>query len=138
MVRRIQVLLLVFLLFLLSSTKILAADFKSDYQVEYFLGKTDSITTAKVIFTINITNLRSDVYVKKFSIAFPKNYVISQITAADDKGVVDPKIINEYLNIPKLNPVLFEYYNPNLLKTIALCLNPVVVAPIIRFVSGLQ
>ena len=95
MVRRIQVLLLVFLLFLLSSTKILAADFKSDYQVEYFLGKTDSITTAKVIFTINITNLRSDVYVKKFSIAFPKNYVISQITAADDKGVVDPKIIND-------------------------------------------
>ena len=93
--RKIQLILLVAFLLFLTPNKTLAADFKSDYQVEYFLGKTDSITTAKVIFTINITNLRSDVYVKKFSIAFPKNYVISQITAADDKGVVDPKIIND-------------------------------------------
>lgn len=95
MVRKIQVFLLVFLIFLFSPNKTFAADFKSDYQVEYFLGKTSNITTAKVVFTINITNLSSDVYVKKFSIAFPKNYIISQITAADDKGVVDPKVVNE-------------------------------------------
>jgi len=95
MVRKIQVLLLVLLLFLFSPNKIFAADFKSDYQVEYFLGKTSNITTAKVIFTINLTNLSSDVYVKKFSIAFPKNYIISQITAADDKGVVNPIVVND-------------------------------------------
>lgn len=93
--RKIQILFLITFLFLITSNKVLAADFKSDYQVEYFLGKTDNITTAKVIFTINITNLNSDVYVKKFSIAFPKNYLISQITAADNKGVVNPNVVND-------------------------------------------
>jgi len=61
-----------------------AQDFKSDYQVEYYLSEEEDYLPTKVIFNIKITNLRSDVYVKKFSLGFPKNFIIHNIKASDD------------------------------------------------------
>ncbi len=67
-------------------------DFKADYSVEYQLKDSGSALKTAVSFKISITNLRSDVYVKKFTISFPKNFNISNLTASDDNGAITPTI----------------------------------------------
>src|SRR3989338_1324078 len=84
--------LLTTLLFLV--TPVMAEeDFTSDYQVEYFLRNEQGKIGTRVKFTINLTNLRSDVYVNKIAIGFPKSFVIKSITASDDRGAINPRII---------------------------------------------
>lgn len=86
---------LVFLWICLPATT-LAADFKTDYQVEYFLTDNhQQDLQTHVRFSIVITNLRSDVYVKKFSLAFPASFQISNIVAGDDAGPVTPEIVTD-------------------------------------------
>lgn len=74
-------------------TWVSAADFESNYQVEYFLQQGKNGLSSKARFTITITNTASDVYVSKFSLAFPSSFSIAHVQAADDKGTVVP-IIN--------------------------------------------
>ena len=85
--KKILVILFLFLLFPAIS---LAADFKSDYKVEYTIEQTDNTIKTKVAFKVAITNLKSDVYVKKFALIFPKPFLISNLKANDDKTEVAP------------------------------------------------
>ncbi|MDO9027734.1 MAG: transglutaminase domain-containing protein [Candidatus Roizmanbacteria bacterium] len=91
--------LFVFLLssifYLLSSASVFAADFKTDYQVEYNLSQSQDNLSSQVDFRIKITNLRSDVYVNKFAISFPNTFSINNLKASDDHGAITPKTIVE-------------------------------------------
>ncbi len=126
LVKTTLVLLTIF--FALSSTKsAYAQEFKSDYQVDYFITKAKDSLPTLVKFSIKITNLRSDVYVKKFSINFPKNFLIHDIKASDDKGVINPEVgdsgeatkIDLEFNDPQIgkstvNNFYLEFYQDNL------------------------
>lgn len=69
-----------------------AADFNTSYKAEYFLNNNEQSITAKVLFTISLTNSRSDVYVKKINLFFPKSFVIKNVKASDDKRTIQPLI----------------------------------------------
>ena len=84
--RVIFAIVLMLAVFLIPFRAVSAADFQTDYQVQYLLSEGDRDIKSKVIFVIGITNLRSDAYVKKFSLTFPKNFRISNLKASDDLG----------------------------------------------------
>lgn len=94
--------------FLLLATNINAADFKSDYQVEYFLKENQQSLSTHVRFNIQITNLVSDLYVTKFSIIFPKSFHINNITGSDDTGSIEPKVSENESG----NKIDLEFKNP--------------------------
>ncbi|MCS6956823.1 MAG: transglutaminase-like domain-containing protein, partial [Patescibacteria group bacterium] len=100
--------------FFVFSNKIFASDYKTDYQVNYDLKNFSSTQEAKVDFNIKITNLRSDIYVSKFSISFPNSFYISNIKAFDDYGEVVSKISsnNDYTKVE------MEFSNPNIGKNL--------------------
>ncbi|KKQ24645.1 MAG: hypothetical protein US40_C0014G0005 [Candidatus Roizmanbacteria bacterium GW2011_GWC2_37_13] len=105
--------LLVFLTFaflLLTPSEVGAADFKTDYQVEYNLSKFRENLSSNVGFNIRITNLRGDVYVNKFAISFPKSFAISNLKVSDDHGEISPKVIADADN----TKVEMEFSNPNI------------------------
>jgi len=96
MIKKLLLTFLIGLFYLVVGGRVNAADFKADYQVEYFLTENSSQSlSSKVRFAIKITNLRSDVYVKKFSIAFPTTFLIHNVTAGDDRGAVKPEIVTD-------------------------------------------
>jgi len=96
------------LIYHLGSDLVFAADYKTVYNVEYRLNEEKNSINSRVDFTINITNLRSDVYVNKFSISFPSSFSISNLHSSDDRGEVIPKIISE-----KTTRIELEFNNPN-------------------------
>src|SRR3989338_10847660 len=69
-----------------------AEDFRNDYQVEYFLSEDQNKLNTKVRFTVTITNFKTEVYVKQFSIGFPKSFTIRDIQASDDYTKLTPQI----------------------------------------------
>ncbi|GAB4218848.1 MAG: hypothetical protein Fur009_2010 [Candidatus Microgenomates bacterium] len=87
---------LTFILFLFfiffASFNVNAADYKVDYEVDYDLRNFETTQLTKVNFHIKITNLKSDVYVSRFSIAFPSSFYISYIIASDDFSTISPNI----------------------------------------------
>lgn len=91
----IFIIFLISIVYHLSSSGVYAADFSTDYQVEYNLSESANILNSKVSFKIRITNLRSDIYVNKFSIAFPKSFSVSALKARDDQGGIIPKISSD-------------------------------------------
>jgi hypothetical protein len=72
--------------------KVQAADFKTDYQVEYNISELQSNLNSQVSFKIKITNLRSEVFVSKFAISFPNTFSIANLKTSDDNGYITPKI----------------------------------------------
>lgn len=84
------ILFLLLFLFLTKPFYINAQEFRSDFHVEYFLKELPSQLISNVRFNIKITHLKSDVYVKKYSLTFPKFFTIKDITASDDKGPIIP------------------------------------------------
>lgn len=78
--------------YLLTTNYVFAQDFRNDYQVEYYLSKNQKTLNTRVKFNIQITNLKSDVYVKQFSISFPQSFLIHDIKASDDHIAIDPQI----------------------------------------------
>lgn len=89
--------------------KISAQDFRADYNVEYFLSeKSDNLETT-VNFNVQIANLKSDLYVNKFSIAFPKTFLIKNLVASDDRGGINPEI--EFTD--DRTKISLEFSNPN-------------------------
>lgn len=91
-----KALFLLYLIIYLSIAKnSLAQEFKSDYKVDYFLKQEKESIDTEVRFTIKITNLENDVYVSKFTLAFPKSFIISDLSALDDKGNIKPKTFDE-------------------------------------------
>lgn len=85
-----------------------ANPYKTDYAVEYFLDDAGNSLQTKVMFSVVITNLKSDVFVKKFTLSFPKSFEISNIEAVDDLGSVKPVVIPDE---KKLN-IELEFTNP--------------------------
>lgn len=92
MMKKILTLLIVLCIFLFLSKQSFAADFTSEYKVEYFIKELNSQLINNVRFNIKITHLRSDVFVKKFSLIFPKYFEVKDVTASDDKGAISPRI----------------------------------------------
>ncbi len=82
-----------FLFFAVNNVK--ASDFITDYQIEYFLTENKQSLLSHVNFQISITNQRSDLYIAKFSITYPKTFVIHNIKATDDKGEVVTQVVDE-------------------------------------------
>ncbi len=91
MLKRFFVLLLLSVIFCLSAVSVFAADFKTDYQVEYNLSQSQDNLNSQVDFRIKITNLKSDVYVNKFAISFPNTFSINNLKTSDDNGFITPK-----------------------------------------------
>src|SRR3989338_2493105 len=77
---------------ILYTPQVQAQDFRTDYQVEYFLSENQNKLNTRVMFTITITNFRSDAYVKQFSIGFPKSFTIKDVKAFDDYEEITPKV----------------------------------------------
>lgn len=100
----------IFKLLLLISPSVYANDFKTDYLVEYDLSNFRQTLISKVKFNIKITNLKSDVYVNKFFISFPKSFTISNLQSADDRGQIKPKVTSDKFN----TKVEMEFSNPNI------------------------
>ena len=91
----------------LLSVSVLAADFKTNYQVEYNLSQLQDNLSSQVDFRIRITNLRSDVYVNKFAISFPNTFSINNLKASDDNGSISPKTTVD----EEKTKVELEFYN---------------------------
>ena len=108
----------VFCFFLLTSTCLLlttavfAQDFRSDYQIDYFLNEVENRLNTKVKITVKIINFRSDVYVKQFSIGFPKTFTLKDIKATDDNGPINPQITSN----DELTRIALGFSNPNIGK----------------------
>ncbi len=108
----IVIILLFSFLFLLLSSDVLAADYQTSYQVDYTAKKQGDQLSTLVNFAIAITNLRSDVYVKQFSVAFPQTFKISNLMVFDDFGQIAPKIVQKDGAIR----VDMEFSNPSIGK----------------------
>ncbi len=104
--------LILFLIFFLYPSQILADDFTTDYEVNYYLEEGSNGVESSVEFNIRITNKTSTVYVKKFGISFPNNFQIKNIKAQDDRGVITPVVTSE----SKSNRIELEFTNPNIGK----------------------
>jgi len=91
----IFIFLLSSIIYHLSSTSVFAADFKTEYQVEYNLSQSQDNINSQVGFIIKIINLKSEVFVSKFAISFPNTFSITNLKASDDNGYITPKIITD-------------------------------------------
>ena len=69
-----------------------AVDFRTDYTVQYFIDKVDATAPTHVSFRILVTNLKPDLYIKEFSIMFPKSFQVGNIKGMDDYGAINPKL----------------------------------------------
>ncbi len=83
-------------------------DFQSDYEVQYLLKQDGGKIDTHAKFTIKVTNLRTDIFVKKFSISFPKTFQIHNITASDDHGSIQPQVDSN----DSLVRINLEFSNP--------------------------
>ena len=104
--------LILFLVFLLYPSSILAEDFTTDYEVNYYLKEGSNNVQSNVEFNIKLTNKTSTVYVKKFGISFPNNFQIKNIKAQDDRGTISPVVTKE----SKSNRIELEFTNPSIGK----------------------
>jgi len=98
-----------FLFCIFSKTSFAAEDYRTDYQVEYNLSNNQNSINTQVKFNVKVTNKRTEVYVKKFSINFPKSFGISNLSASDDKG---PISVNSSTDDQKIN-LEMEFSDPN-------------------------
>lgn len=87
-----------------------AADFQTSYRVVYELKEEGNNINSRANFLISITNSRSDVYVNKFAISFPKSFTISNLKVTDDHGEVKPTIEVD----DTYNKIGMEFNNPNI------------------------
>ncbi len=110
LIKTFFVFILCSLIFNLKSSYVIAADFKTDYQVEYNLSQFKDSLSSNVKFKIKITNLRGDVYVNKFALSFPRSFAISNVQSVDDHGVVIPKITTDDAN----TKIEMEFSQPNI------------------------
>ncbi|PIV10002.1 hypothetical protein COS31_03710 [Candidatus Roizmanbacteria bacterium CG02_land_8_20_14_3_00_36_15] len=98
-VKKLIIFLVLITLLLIKPNFTKAADFTTDYQVEYTLQNNNQTITSDVKFNIKITHQRSDIFVKKFFLQFPKIFAIKNVTAGDDKGSINPTISQDEQNI---------------------------------------
>ncbi|MEK7522266.1 MAG: transglutaminase domain-containing protein [Patescibacteria group bacterium] len=106
--KHIFILLLSSIIFHLSSITVLAADFKTDYQVEYNLSQSQNNLNSQVNFKIKIVNLKTEVFVSKFAISFPNTFSINNLKTSDDNGYITPKIVTD----EEKTKIELEFSNP--------------------------
>jgi len=93
MVNKIRNLILIFFLhlFFLTAFPVYAADFKTDYQIDYHLTESKENLNSRVI-------------------SFPKSFFISNLSASDDSGSIDPKITSD----DKKTKIEMEFNEPRI------------------------
>ncbi|MEI6533152.1 MAG: transglutaminase domain-containing protein [Candidatus Roizmanbacteria bacterium] len=84
-------------------------DYTSSYLVHYELQDNGTNVLSRAKYQIAITNLKDDVYVRKFSLAFPLSFKISNIIANDVNGRIEPKLSSDQEN----TIITLEFNNPN-------------------------
>ncbi len=99
-------LLLLFGLFFVFSIN--AQNYRDDYNVDYNIQQSNQDISTTVNFNVKITNLRSDLYVKKFTLTFPKSFAISNLKASDDSGPISAQVNQDQNNIQ----INVEFNNP--------------------------
>ncbi len=107
--KRFLVLFILVLCFISYAPFAHAADYKTDYTVEYYVQDQNNSIRTNVDFNIRITNLRSDVYVNKFSISFPESFAIHNLSARDDHGSINTELTTNN----RLNTIATEFSKPN-------------------------
>ncbi len=120
--------ILSFFLFLFIN-KVFANDFITDYKIIYDLSDFRNTLFAKVKLNVKITNLKSDLYVDKFTISFPTTNQIENLEVFDDSGLINPNIfqLDDYKRVemtfsdPKIgkgsiNNLFLNYQQRNLFK----------------------
>jgi hypothetical protein len=101
------------LFFLFFTGTVLADDdFKIIYNVNYILKEEQNDLRAEADFQIKIINLHSDVYIKKFSLSFPKSFSIHNLVVKDDKGEVNPVLKSDALK----TKIEMEFNQPSIGK----------------------
>ena len=110
MTNKLNLILLTTLLFgvLLFTPRVQAADFRTSYTIEYFIRDNDPQNNTKTSYAISLTNLQPDLIIKKFTLVFPRSFGIGSIVAKDDKGSINPVIIEKERTIE----ASFELNNP--------------------------
>ncbi len=83
----------VFLCFLIPSAY--AADFKTSYNIEYFIKDNDPQNLTKASYSIKLTNLKPDLILKKFTLILPKSFGIGNMIAKDFRGTILPVIVEK-------------------------------------------
>ncbi len=109
---KILLILLTLSVFLRFSSVVNASDFKTDYQVEYNLSQSQDNLNSQVNFKIKIVNLKTEVYVSKFSISFPNTFSINNLKTSDDNGYINPKVTTD----EDKTKIELEFSNPTIGK----------------------
>ncbi|MCX7955973.1 MAG: transglutaminase-like domain-containing protein [Patescibacteria group bacterium] len=119
MIKKNKILKIIFIVFLffflfINLKIVKASDYKTDYYVDYDLRDFINTQEVKVSFNIKITNLRSDLYVSKFSISFPESFNINDFKSFDDYGEINSKItlVDNYKKVEMI------FSNPNIGKNL--------------------
>jgi len=101
--------LLFYLLALFSTPPcVYASDFKTVYDVHYYPTLEQQDLTTRVSFKIKITNLKPDLYIKTFSLIFPKTFQIGNIKVSDDSGPISQVVSQSESN----QTIKMEFSNP--------------------------
>ncbi len=87
-----KILFLLFLIFIFSP-KSYAADFQTNYKIDYFLDENNGNPQTKVKLRIDIKSLIPGQYISKFSISFPKYFKIDNPTALSNEPIT-PDIVS--------------------------------------------
>ncbi len=95
-----------FVHFFISPVK--AADFRTSYNIEYFIRDDDPQNYTKTSYTIAITNLQPDLIIKKFTLSFPRSFSIGSLVAKDDRGGINPVTVEK----ERISEITFELNNP--------------------------
>lgn len=102
----------IFLFIFLLVGHVNASDFKTDYQVEYNLSQSQDNLNSQVDFKIKIVNLKTEVYVSKFSISFPNTFSINNLKTSDDNGYITPIVTTD----EDKTKIELEFSNPTIGK----------------------
>ncbi|MFH1827524.1 MAG: transglutaminase-like domain-containing protein [bacterium] len=100
---------ILFLFIFISPSYLFAKDFRTNYNVKYFLDSRQNKIETEVKYNINVTNLKEGHYVSKFTLSFPTSFKIESLKANDDVGVVTPNINHQQDSIN----IELSFNNPN-------------------------
>jgi hypothetical protein len=85
-----------------------AADFRTSYDIEYYIQDNDPQNFTKTSYTIAITNLQPDLIIKKFTLSFPRSFSIGSMSAKDDRGIINAVTVEKERSIE----ITFELNDP--------------------------
>jgi len=81
------------------SAQVKAADFRTEYSIEYFIQDDNTLNLTKTAYTIRLINQQPDLVIKKYTLSFPRSFGIGNIVAKDDNGSIIPEIVDKERSI---------------------------------------